>query len=314
MSSFSFREINFHKPPRNSESQGHFLDICLYNYYDNKVADLIDSVFENLSANNFNYRLTVLDLRELAPTDVSLFVADYPQVRLFLPAKNLSIEAAINLYVKESKANYILMLSGEFERLEINLDIISLAFRENEPLLGVVPKILRAKKPAPSVYGLSVFKKKLFLSYDSFAANQLTIKAHKMNLFLDRDRYLALGGLATDWGSFFLSNLDLGYRAYAGGHKLKTCEQFILHSSEEKSDDYLDDFKPIYGSLEFALRCFKIKHFKERPSPLPLLFLLIFNGLRLNFRWINRVGHWLRYRKNVEENVKNEKEIMSLLK
>lgn len=341
MDSFSFKEINFQKPSRDLagnttrsiKGQSDFLDICLYNYYDNKATALIDSVLKNLPAEEINYRLTVLDLSNQEPTNLSQFIADYPSVRLFLPAENSSIESAINLYARESKARYILMLSGEFEYLELNLDTISQAFQDNKSLFGAVPKITRDKRPVEVVYGLSIFKKRLHLSCDHFAPNQLTIKPYKMNLFFDRDKFLASGGLSSDWQSFFLSNLDLGYRIYAEGHQIQTCNQFIVcgeeknteKSDEKRRDDYLIDCVPVYSDLEFALQCFKIKHFSNlsflfsfRLFNLLYLSLLYFwywrsRNWKFSFRWTSKIKHWLRYRKSMKS-LKTEQEIMLLFK
>ena len=313
MDSFSFKEVNFQKNKNSEIREGQFLDICIYNYYENEVASLIDSISDNLSLEEFNYRITILELKKAKkPIHFSEFVPNHPQVKIFLPAGDTSLEKAINLYIKESKANYILMLSGEFKSLDINIKAIGKDFQSDKSLFGLIPKIVRNDKIVKSVYSLKVFKKKIFLSYDDFEADRLTIKPYKMNIFFDRNKYLAVKKTDFCWESFFLSNLDLGYQIYSEGYQLKTADEFVVKNDIKNSDSYLTDFISVYSSLRFALMCFKVKNFKHISLVVNLLSLFFSSLLTLNLKWVKRLKDWISFRKYLKNRFLSELDILKM--
>ena len=308
MADFSFKEVNFQEFKTGKE-ESNYLDICIYNYYHNNIPRLIESIQETLK--NFNYRITVLELKEQEHnTDISKFISQYPKIKLFLPTNKIPVVDCINLYIKESKANYILMLSGENTSLDIDLKKIDKMFLADPSLMALTPDIKINEKSIESIYNLKSFHRNLFLRYEWFQPNRLTIKPFKMNLFFDRAKFLGVGGLDPHWDSFFLSNLDFGYCSFAKGHQIKTSDGFNIHT-QENQDVYLKDYTKIYSNLNMALKCFQIKN-SNNIAPWCKVFSTLVLGLRsFNLRWLPKLFAWLSYRKNIKDHLLTETQISS---
>ena len=304
-----YREINTDrlKGPRPRQP---FLDVCLFNNYRSDVSPLISPIEQTLTEADFFYRVTLLDLAGFSADGkrFAAFIRQFPRVKIFLPVSSSSMEEAINLYVRESKANFVLMLSGDAIDLTLDMRSVVKTFYSSSNVLGVVPNIRSGDQPLKTHYKIRNFNRNLFLSYEEYGVSRFSIMPYKFNILFDRDKFLAVEGMDESWGEFFMANLDFGYRLYANSHTLCTTEGFEVIYPQGNDADYYN-LKKKYPSLAFSLKCFQLKNIRSiRPLSI-WLGLLSLSLLRLDFSMVKRLFDWFWKRRFLERWVVSDQTI-----
>ena len=209
----------------------------------------------------YDYSITVLDVRDYfgQADHLSQFIQKYPNVKIFLPAQKMGVEEAINLYIHESKADFMFFLSSDLYLMNFSMSPIIKTFQSDNRVVGVVPKVLSDERTVSSVYQISDLKKGPYISYENYHFRVRTLLPYKFSFFFDGDVLRSLIGLDGDFHNFFFSLLDHGYRLYSQGHYISGCEGFEVVQAFDVEVDF-DEVLRTDKLSRFLFKCFSLKN------------------------------------------------------
>ena len=246
-----FREINSNQ---NFQENTGFLDICILNNEPLQLFSILNKIHFFFIKEDYQYRITVIDfLGGFAQNyDISKFIEKYPKVKIFITKDTISEFSALHLYLKENKSPYLLVLQSSVKLKKFNIQGIIKSFEKDNDIIALLPEfyIEEIKQPYYWLTPLErFFQLKSVQTQDKKALFPLN-----WNLFIDRERFLAvISGLDFYFSTNF-SYVEWGLRVWMYHFKLSVSSSFSFSYQNDKPFVLADIRRfSFYQQLQFLL-------------------------------------------------------------
>ncbi|HMB02027.1 MAG TPA: hypothetical protein VKS21_13665 [Spirochaetota bacterium] len=312
----TYREIN---PIRRSDAVKRgksFLDICIFNFYNHFTDEGIESVCNVMEKTDLDYSISLIDIRGTFNdgAEVRSILKKFPYVRIFFSSRPDSFFDSLNLYFKESKANFILTVSADLLLTGFDIGAVIRKYYQDNSLFGVLPAVYQHDEIQNTFYKYISNRNNIFLSIEKFKSNMYNIVPYKFTGFFDKEKFLAVGGFDTSYKNDFITLLDLGYMIYSFNSNLIGVDNFSVKLSEynQKTARIFENFNKDYF---FDLKLFVIKNFVKVNRIIFTLVNIIKQLLIIRPGNILRIFVFCRKHSYIKNRiVRNEKQIEELFR
>jgi len=275
----SYRELN---AAREVEAAPR-LHVDVVNGWGDFRTESVAALQERLSSREGGVRLSLIDLLgTFADSEkLHLFLLAFPRVRIFLPMESGHPAEVLNLFFRESPAEFTALLPCS-AGLEI-LDAGALSrFDEETPRFAVLPIVRLGSAVQETAYLWRETGKSLELARRAPRNGERSAAPWHGAAIYARRIFLEMGGFDPSFDSLFAMHLDLWLRAAEAGLSSVVDDRFVL-SSADRTHERTTVFR-----REFDL--VKLAHFLERPPRGRFARRLVSAFLR------GRPGEWRRVR------------------
>ena len=258
---YGFSELNFDKS--STEHSGK-IDICIFNHYQASFREAVKALKACLERDHCEYTITVLDTSGYFKDGdrLSEFIKENADIKIFLPSQGMHLGEMINLYVRKSKSNYLLMLSSDLRLSRFAVDEIDKTYQRDAKVMGVFPHVEAKGLPINTVYKISDPAGGPFISFEPYRSQARSLVPYKFSFFFARDFFLSVNGMDCEYEDFFMECLDLGYRLYLQEHVMSGCEGFLVEESGDEGAFHAS----LNKARDVLLKAFRLKNvFLTRP-------------------------------------------------
>ncbi|MCR4627726.1 MAG: hypothetical protein K5640_08785 [Treponema sp.] len=187
--------------------------------------------------------------------NIEEFVSRFPSVRFIVPLEKVTDGDLINIGIGESEADYVLVIR---DSLRINPSTLTPNLAEKtieacEKAFCIVPRLLSSdKRGLPIRFAPCAERGKLTIETERALSNGIdTLYPFNYIGLYNRQKFMQLGGFDYTITSAFWQNLDLSFRAWLWGEKVKISTAFQIEFSQEIP---VEDRTPDLSSLRFYLK------------------------------------------------------------
>lgn len=144
------------------------------------------------------------------------------QIQLLRNERNLGFSSTVNRGVKESDADFIVLLNTDVSPINDFLDAAVADLVENQNLFGVgmMDKSIEGGKTILRGRGLASWQKGFLQHKRGEVDNSDTFWVSGGSSIIRRELFIKLGGLDTLYDPFYWEDIDLSYRARKSGYDL----------------------------------------------------------------------------------------------
>jgi hypothetical protein len=269
-----FQELNADA----SSDKTQVLHVGIHNAYAEFSIEGLEQIKRMLDEKIPNVRISLIDLNGFfrEAESLHLFLIAFPKIRLFLPHESRSMADSLNLFFRDSHAEFICLISADFSIREFDLDFLESKV-SREQLFGLVPQLQLHGHSADTGYALEETRNRIELRIKKLVPGDLTLAPYHFSGVFDREKWISLGGLDFHFKNPLVMSLDLCYRAYSMGLSVVMSGIFQGQLREAKR---LSQKEKVKFDRDFEL--FLIKNIHRRHFN---WFFGLFFSL-LSFRWI----------------------------
>lgn len=172
--------------------------------------------------------------------NVSDFVSklNKKNVVLLRSERNLGFSSTVNRGVRESAADFIVLLNTDVEPSENFLDEALNDLQSNDNLFGVgfMDKSIENGRTVLRGRGLATFKKGFLVHRRGEVDKMDTFWISGGSSVIRRELFWKLGGMDTLYDPFYWEDIDLSYRARKGGYSIEfNPKSVVVHKHSEGS-------------------------------------------------------------------------------